>query len=103
MRLRRPGGVIERLDLAVGVIVVLAALLDNLVAVEVVAMLDLEEAVHHYRDILGMVETGRDAQGRVYLKCWDERYVLIEDEEGNEIPPPPPDPEIWHLTIGRPG
>ena len=37
------------------------------------------------------------------LKCWDERYVLIEDEEGNEIPPPPPDPEIWHLTIGRPG
>jgi len=29
--------------------------------------------VHHYRDVLGMVETGRDAQGRVYLKCWDER------------------------------
>jgi catechol 2,3-dioxygenase len=36
-------------------------------------VLDLEEGVHHYRDVLGMVETGRDAQGRVYLKCWDER------------------------------
>ena len=36
-------------------------------------VLDLEAAVHHYRDVLGLVETGRDAQGRVYLKCWDER------------------------------
>lgn len=36
-------------------------------------VMDLEEGVRHYRDILGMVETGRDAQGRVYLKCWDER------------------------------
>ncbi|NMG64804.1 catechol 2,3-dioxygenase [Azoarcus indigens] len=36
-------------------------------------VLNLEEGVHHYRDVLGMVETGRDEQGRVYLKCWDER------------------------------
>ncbi|MCB1741097.1 MAG: catechol 2,3-dioxygenase [Gammaproteobacteria bacterium] len=36
-------------------------------------VLDLEEGVRHYRDVLGMVETGRDASGRVYLKCWDER------------------------------
>ncbi len=36
-------------------------------------VLDLDEGVHHYRDILGMAETGRDDQGRVYLKCWDER------------------------------
>jgi len=36
-------------------------------------VLNLEEGVHHYRDVLGMVETGRDGQGRVYLKCWDER------------------------------
>lgn len=36
-------------------------------------VLDLEAAVKHYRDVLGLVETGRDAQGRVYLKCWDER------------------------------
>ena len=38
-----------------------------------IRVLDLEESVQHYRDVLGMVETGRDAQGRVYLKCWDER------------------------------
>ncbi len=38
-----------------------------------IRVLDLEEGVHHYRDVLGMVETGRDAAGRVYLKCWDER------------------------------
>ena len=38
-----------------------------------IRVLDLDEAVHHYRDIMGLVETGRDAQGRVYLKCWDER------------------------------
>ena len=38
-----------------------------------IRVLDLEEGVRHYRDVLGLVETGRDAQGRVYLKCWDER------------------------------
>lgn len=36
-------------------------------------VLDLEEGVRHYRDVLGLVETARDAQGRVYMKCWDER------------------------------
>lgn len=48
-------------------------------------VLNLEEGVHHYRDVLGMVETGRDQQGRVYLKCWDERdhhsLVLREAEQ----------------------
>jgi catechol 2,3-dioxygenase len=34
---------------------------------------DLEPAVHFYRDVLGLVETGRDAAGRVYFKAWDER------------------------------
>ena len=38
-----------------------------------IRVLDIEEGVRHYRDVLGLVETGRDAQGRVYLKCWDER------------------------------
>lgn len=37
-----------------------------------IRVMDLEEAVHHYRDIMGMEEVGRDAEGRVYLKCWDE-------------------------------
>ena len=47
-----------------------------------VRVLDLEESVRFYRDVLGLVETGRDAQGRVYFKCWDERdhssYVIRE-------------------------
>lgn len=35
-------------------------------------VLDLEAAVVHYRDRLGLLEVERDAQGRVYLKGWDE-------------------------------
>lgn len=34
---------------------------------------DLDAAVHFYRDVLGLVETGRDSAGRVYFKAWDER------------------------------
>jgi catechol 2,3-dioxygenase len=36
-------------------------------------VLDLEEGVNFYKNVLGLVETGRDAQGRVYFKAWDER------------------------------
>ncbi|HEY3433356.1 MAG TPA: catechol 2,3-dioxygenase [Rhodocyclaceae bacterium] len=36
-------------------------------------VLDLEEGVHHYGTVLGLQETGRDKQGRVYFKAWDER------------------------------
>lgn len=35
-------------------------------------VMDLQAAVRHYTDVLGLLETGRDAQGRVYFKCWDE-------------------------------
>lgn len=49
-----------------------------------IRVLELEAAVHFYREVLGLVETGRDDQGRVYLKCWDERdhssIVLREAE-----------------------
>lgn len=38
-----------------------------------VRVLDLEESVKFYRDVIGLVETARDDQGRVYFKCWDER------------------------------
>lgn len=38
-----------------------------------IKVLDLEESVHFYKNILGLVETGRDTQGRVYFKAWDER------------------------------
>lgn len=35
-------------------------------------VLELEPAVAHYTEILGLIETGRDVLGRVYLKAWDE-------------------------------
>jgi len=38
-----------------------------------IRVLDLEESVIWYRDVLGLVEAGRDKQGRVYFKTWDER------------------------------
>jgi catechol 2,3-dioxygenase len=36
-------------------------------------VLDLEESVKFYGNVLGLQETGRDRQGRVYFKAWDER------------------------------
>ncbi|RTL49436.1 MAG: catechol 2,3-dioxygenase [Rhodocyclaceae bacterium] len=38
-----------------------------------IRVLDLEEGIHHYGKVLGLLETGRDKQGRVYFKAWDER------------------------------
>jgi catechol 2,3-dioxygenase len=47
-----------------------------------VRVLELDKAVKFYSDVLGLVETGRDASGRVYFKCWDERdhhsFILRE-------------------------
>ena len=34
-------------------------------------VLDLDESVEFYKNVLGLVETGRDRQGRVYFKAWD--------------------------------
>jgi len=36
-------------------------------------VLNLEESVDFYTNVVGLVETGRDASGRVYFKCHDER------------------------------
>ena len=36
-------------------------------------VLDLDESINFYTNVLGLVETGRDPQGRVYFKAWDER------------------------------
>ncbi|MPW22931.1 catechol 2,3-dioxygenase [Paraburkholderia sp. CNPSo 3157] len=48
-------------------------------------VLELEPAVRHYTEVLGLHETGRDAKGRVYLKAWDEHdhhsVVLREADE----------------------
>lgn len=35
-------------------------------------VLDIEEALKHYRDLLGLIEVERDVQGRIYLKGWTE-------------------------------
>jgi catechol 2,3-dioxygenase len=35
-------------------------------------VLDLEAAVRHYGEVLGLWEVARDPQGRVYFKAWDE-------------------------------
>ena len=47
-------------------------------------VLDLEEGINFYKNTLGLVETGRDSQGRVYFKAWDERdhnSVLIREAD----------------------
>jgi catechol 2,3-dioxygenase len=47
-----------------------------------VRVLDITEGAKFYGEVLGLVETGRDRQGRVYFKAWDERdqhsFVLRE-------------------------
>jgi catechol 2,3-dioxygenase len=45
-------------------------------------VLDLNEAVKHYCDVLGMIKTHEDAVGNVYLKGWDEwdKYSVILSE-----------------------
>ncbi|WP_034998956.1 catechol 2,3-dioxygenase [Beijerinckia mobilis] len=42
-------------------------------------VLSIEEALTHYTDILGLIETSRDPDGTVYLKGWDEwdKYSVI--------------------------
>ena len=48
-------------------------------------VLDVDEALEHYIERLGLIEVDRDEQGRVYLKGWDERdwfsVVLREADE----------------------
>ena len=48
-------------------------------------VLDMEEALKHYRDLLGLIEVERDSQGRAYLKGWSEvdkfSVVLREADE----------------------
>lgn len=42
-------------------------------------VMDIDAAVRHYEDVLGLKTTMRDKNGNVYLKCWDEwdKYSLI--------------------------
>ena len=51
----------------------------------VIRVLELEPALRHYTQVLGLQEVGRDRRGRVYLKAWDEHdhhsVVLREADE----------------------
>ena len=52
-----------------------------------IKVMDIQAAVKHYRDIIGMTVTMEDKSGNVYLKCWDEwdRFSVIltpSDEAG---------------------
>ena len=48
-------------------------------------VLDLAESVRFYTDVMGLVETGRDSQGRVYFKTYEERdhssFIIREADE----------------------
>ena len=50
-----------------------------------IRVLDIKEALAHYRDLLGLIEIDTDSQGRVYLKGWTEvdkfSVVLREADE----------------------
>lgn len=37
-----------------------------------IRVLDIEEGLKHYRDLVGLIEVNRDRTGRVYLKGWTE-------------------------------
>jgi catechol 2,3-dioxygenase len=44
-----------------------------------IKVMDIEAAVKHYENVIGMRTTHTDADGNVYLKCWDEwdKYSVI--------------------------
>ena len=44
-----------------------------------IKVMDMQAAVKHYRDVIGMNVSMEDKAGNVYLKCWDEwdRYSVI--------------------------
>jgi catechol 2,3-dioxygenase len=39
-------------------------------------VLEMGPALHHYKEMVGLIETARDDQGRVYLKAWDEHDLF---------------------------
>ena len=50
-----------------------------------IRVLELEPALKHYKDVLGLTEVARDKKKRVFLKAWDEHdhhsVVLREADE----------------------
>lgn len=55
-----------------------------------IRVMNLEEALDHYCNLVGLIETDRDEQGRVYLKAWTEvdRFSVVlreADEPGMDF------------------
>ncbi|MBP77500.1 MAG: catechol 2,3-dioxygenase, partial [Pseudomonadales bacterium] len=55
-----------------------------------IRVLDAEAALKHYRDLVGLIETDRDEQGRIYLKAWTEvdKFSVVlnpSDEPGMDF------------------
>ena len=55
-----------------------------------IRVLDVEAALKHYRDLVGLIETDRDEQGRIYLKAWTEvdKFSVVlnpSDEPGMDF------------------
>ena len=55
-----------------------------------IRVMDMDEAVCHYRDRMGLIEMDRDSSGRVYLKGWTEidAYSVVlrpADEPGMDF------------------
>ncbi|MGB1090656.1 MAG: catechol 2,3-dioxygenase [Oceanobacter sp.] len=49
-----------------------------------IRVLDVEEALNHYVELMGLIEMDRDDQGRVYLKGWtevDKYSVILKESE----------------------
>lgn len=53
-----------------------------------IRVMDLEAAVNHYVNYIGLLEVMRDDEGKVYLKCWDEHdhhCVILRQAEAAGI------------------
>src|SRR3546814_16346343 len=71
-----------------------------------IRVMEMEPAVKHYTELLGLIETHRDQQGRVYLKGWTEpdlfSVVLREaDEAGMDFKGFKVRDEETHSELGR--
>ena len=51
---------------------------------------EMGPALHHYKDVLGLLQTGEGRDGRVYLKAWDEHdhhSVVLREAESAGMDP----------------
>ena len=44
-------------------------------------VMEMQPALDHYIDTIGLIETDRDDQGRVYLKAWEEAVDIFSPNQ----------------------